>query len=165
MEAKGSPPQYRRALRTPGLPTSVRCTAVPCPEAPACPHSQHAQVVEGAVVLLEPRPLVVLEVLDVLHHLDGEDSSVNVKPPQKLNDILQGSPHCKRLVARMPPWRSEREAAGQTAFSAAGDRGVALEVGALSSRCPVAGHHPTVWDEGAGKKRGWPGRKPASVTD
>lgn len=37
-------------------------------------HSQQPQVVEGAVVLAEPRPLFILEVLDVLHHLREEES-------------------------------------------------------------------------------------------
>lgn len=41
----------------------------PAPRAPV-PDSQHPQPVEGAVVLVRPRALVALQVLDVLDHLD-----------------------------------------------------------------------------------------------
>lgn len=41
------------------------------------PYSQHSQMVEGTVSLVEPRPLVKLEVFNVLHHLDSGNSNFN----------------------------------------------------------------------------------------
>lgn len=45
--------------------------------APTAPDSQHPQAVEGAVVLVLPRPFVILEVFDILHHLDRKKPSFN----------------------------------------------------------------------------------------
>lgn len=47
------------------------------PWAPTAPDSQHPQAVEGAVVLVLPRPFVILEVFDILHHLDRKKPSFN----------------------------------------------------------------------------------------
>lgn len=72
----------------------------PAPRAPV-PDSQHPQPVEGAVVLVRPRALVALQVLDVLDHLDrgiGRDAqsqtlqgvAIQVKEPDRRPSAKQG---------------------------------------------------------------------------
>lgn len=67
--------EHREGREGPAAGSAPSSKAAPSP--PTAPDSQHPQAVEGAVVLVLPRPFVILEVFDILHHLDRKKPSFN----------------------------------------------------------------------------------------